>query len=622
MLSLPHHPMLSFRGPVTLMRLANCFVKLPLEFDSERLAEEISQFAEEEWRAHPQRFEGNSALVLVSRHGTENDEFIGPMRPAPRLEKMPYVRQVMASFGSVIGRSRMMRLTPGASVAHHTDSNYFWRNHLRIHVPVLTEPEVAFYCDGEEVHMAAGESWTFDNWREHSVENRSDETRIHLVIDTVGSSRLWQMIDGRDTTRRNVPFDPDADPPLQFESFRGMPVLPPAELRTELTTLVGDIADETDIESAESLRANTRDFVSDWQSLWMVSGPSVDGFPEYRSLLNAYRAKVEEAPDELRLVSNSRPVKESIFYTLDAALEPDNLEVAGPGGPEYRPRFDRPVFIVAAPRSGSTLLFETLAVNRELWTVGGEAHKHFEIAPELRPGPANSSNRLTSGLATRDIAETILNALAADLVNSDGRKLYEMGPASRPADLRFLEKTPKNALRIPFIHKLFPDARFIFLFRDARQNVSSLMDSWRSQRYVTYSALPGWSGELRWSHLLIPGWESLVGKPLAEVAACQWLVTNQTILDDLRELPPERWCAVEYDDFIDNTMQQLTRLCAFAQIVFGPRMFEVASRPLKPSKYTLTPPSPDKWRKNAADLESVLPATEDLMAELRHLAAG
>ena len=66
-------------------------------------------------------------------------------------------------------------------------------------------------------------------------------------------------------------------------------------------------------------------------------------------------------------------------------------------------------------------------------------------------------------------------------------------------------------------------------------------------------------------------------------------------------------------------MNQLRRLCEFSQIVFGPRMVEVASRPLQPSKYTLTAPTPDKWKKNAADLEPVLPGTEDLIATLRGL---
>jgi hypothetical protein len=88
---------------------------------------------------------------------------------------------------------------------------------------------------------------------------------------------------------------------------------------------------------------------------------------------------------------------------------------------------------------------------------------------------------------------------------------------------------------------------------------------------------------------------------------------------DLAQLPREQWCAVEYDTFLAHTASELNRLCHFAQIIFGPRMHEMASRPLRPSKYTLTEPRPDKWKDNAAELEAVLPATEELMATMRGL---
>jgi hypothetical protein len=609
------------------MRLARPFIKLPFTFDHARLADEISQFAEEEWRAHPTALKGNSSLVLVSTRGEENDDFTGPMKPSPRLQKTPYIRQIMAHFNSVIGRSRLMRLAPGASVTQHIDANYFWRNHLRIHIPIITDPDVAFYCNQEEVHMAAGESWTFDNWFVHSVENRSDITRIHLVIDTVGSADLWNIIDGHARTPQPVGFAGDDKPDLRFESYRGLPVMPSAELRADLQQLIEDIAEDTQNDSnlKVQMRSRTVDFIHDWHSQWLVHGPTIDGFPGFRSLLESYQSDIDSLPDQLLLLSNNYSFKGAVSYTLDAALIPENIPKAAESGapsvslPASKPHFDRPVIIVAAPRSGSTLLFETLAMNRELWSVGDESHKHFERISTLRPSGKNPSNRLTAEMATPDVIETLINSFVADLANSDGARFAQLALLSRPKELRFLEKTPKNALRIPFILKAFPDARFIFLFRDAKQNISSLLDSWRSRSYVTYPQLPGWPAARPWSHLLIPGWHDLRNRSLAEVVAQQWLVTNQTILEDLGELPDERWCAIEYDSLLANTESELERLCSFSQLIFGPRMREVASKPLKLSKYTLTAPHPDKWKKNAAELEPVLGSTEELMATLRSL---
>jgi hypothetical protein len=84
---------------------------------------------------------------------------------------MPYLRQALAGFGVVWSRSRLMRLAPGAGVPEHADINYHWHTRVRLHIPVFTQPAVRFHCDGEAVHMAAGEAWIFDNWRRHHVEN-------------------------------------------------------------------------------------------------------------------------------------------------------------------------------------------------------------------------------------------------------------------------------------------------------------------------------------------------------------------------------------------------------------------------------------------------------------------
>ena len=49
------------------------------------------------------------------------------------------------------------------------------------------------------------------------------------------------------------------------------------------------------------------------------------------------------------------------------------------------PRFDRPIIVLSSPRSGSTLLFETLLRAPGLYTVGGESHVQIEGMGELHP---------------------------------------------------------------------------------------------------------------------------------------------------------------------------------------------------------------------------------------------
>ncbi len=117
--------------------------------------------------------------------------------------------------------------------------------------------------------------------------------------------------------------------------------------------------------------------------------------------------------------------------------------------PDYQ--FDRPIIIVSAPRSGSTLLFETICRAQSLWTIGDESHMVFEHIKKLNPHYGIcTSNRLLAEDADSTTVEQIRHAFFKHLRNSEGGLYSDIrtGSADKP---RFLEKTPKNSLRIPFI---------------------------------------------------------------------------------------------------------------------------------------------------------------------------
>ncbi|MDQ7814072.1 sulfotransferase, partial [Brevundimonas sp.] len=280
------------------------------------------------------------------------------------------------------------------------------------------------------------------------------------------------------------------------------------------------------------------------------------------------------------------------------------------GRPVVRtPDYDRPVIIVAAPRSGSTALFETLAVTPQLHNPGGEAHWLVEGFRMYLPGaPGVDSNRLTAAHLTPEVALAMKSRLAEKLVDASG------APADAES-VRLLEKTPKNALRIPFFNALFPDARFVFLWREPEENISSIIDAWRAGGWVTYPQLPGWDGP--WSLLLPPGWQALKGTPLPEIAAYQWATTNQTIMDDLEQIPADRRHVVRYSDFLADPAAVIRGVCGFAGLEFDPALAERTGGDLPPSRHTLTPPEAGKWKKNAAEIEPLIPGLKPLIDRLR-----
>jgi len=127
---------------------------------------------------------------------------------------------------------------------------------------------------------------------------------------------------------------------------------------------------------------------------------------------------------------------------------------------------------------------------------------------------------------------------------------------------RVVDATPRNSLRIPFLDALFPDASFVYVYREPRETIASMIEAWRSGEYVTYPSLRGWPGP-PWSLLLVPGWRDLAGRPLAEIAATQWATTTRVLLDDLEQLPPERWCVADFAALVSDGEGQLRRLAEF-----------------------------------------------------------
>lgn len=606
------------------MKLKREFYKLPIQFDVAHLVAELEQYAEQDWREHPQKYHGNTSIPLITVNGGINDAIDGPMATTDYLAHCPYIQQVLASFNTVFGRSRLMRLAPGSEVPRHNDVHYYWHNRVRIHIPIITEPSVQFYCGSKAVHMAAGEAWIFDSWKPHRVTNPGKHHRIHLVADTVGTAAFWDMVQrlhlagNQPVVPLHVPYQAGMTPVLRLEKFNQPVVMPPAELDAVMRELIFDLRSNRshDPSLCGELTRVLDHLRYEWQSTWVEFGAGEPGWPVYAQLLEITRTQLAALPRTLTLASTGYPVHDAVEAVLKVSL---NHTLAAPATRPRKLRFERPVFIIAAPRSGSTLLFETLATNREFWTVGDESHRQIESIPGLHPSAGDyASNRLDAGHAGKKVRSALLGNLIADLRNSAGQPLQGLASKDIPKALRLLEKTPKNALRIPFLQALFPDARFIYLYRNPRDNLSSLLDSWRSGRFRTYPELPGWEGE-PWSLLLVPGWRELVGRPLAEIVAAQWKTTHATILADLASIPQEQWCMLDYADLLQDPAQVIEALCRFSDVPFGERMRQLVSQPLRPSRYTLSAPDPDKWRNNAPELEVALPLVGDIDARIREL---
>lgn len=269
------------------MRLTKPFIQLPCQFDHRVLQAEIDALPPASWRAHPQGFEGNAAVLLVSQNGQDNDWTHGPMQATQWLEHLPYLRTVLASFKAPIGRTRLMRIQGDASVPKHTDLDYYWIDRLRIHVPIITNDSVCFECGDAAVNMAAGEAWVFDTTEQHRVTNPQGGERVHLVMDTVGSVHLHQMLLAAEHSNRRF-ISPDTvagvSASMVFEQHNRPPVMSPAEQRDLYRRLLDLMATELDPAAIQAVSLALQPILHDWAAVWAEHAAHTSGQATYRAL--------------------------------------------------------------------------------------------------------------------------------------------------------------------------------------------------------------------------------------------------------------------------------------------------------------------------------------------------
>lgn len=263
----------------------------------------------------------------------------------------------------------------------------------------------------------------------------------------------------------------------------------------------------------------------------------------------------------------------------------------------------RPIFLAAAPRSGADLLGEALSAAPGILTLGEGLSAVFEGVPGLSPaGREWQDNRLTQA----DVLPELIDGVKANLEPAIPPQAEGTDPP------RLLDALPKAALRIPFLASIFPDATFVFVYREPRPTLAEMLRGWDSGRFVTYPDLPGWDGP-PWSFPLVPGWQDLRGRPPAEVVVEQWMRITATLLGDLQALPGDRWGVADETALTEQPERELSRISEFLQISWDGRMAGAVER-LREQVDASRPPD---LGGQAAELERLLPKTDELARKAR-----
>jgi hypothetical protein len=288
------------------------------------------------------------------------------------------------------------------------------------------------------------------------------------------------------------------------------------------------------------------------------------------------------------------------------------------------PRFTKPIFILSAPRSGSTHFYQII---RRLHQVVSFAIENDPMW--LRFFPYDRLDIPTDYIGAEECDPTTIAAVKAFIFWKTFVRRQRTGSESnilthhlfRRNPIIYMEKTIANCFHIEALEKIFPDALYIHLVRDGRANVSSIIESWQRKIGCKPKGLidfPANASTPRWCTPIPLGWQAVVGKPLEEICAWSWIEHNRYVLDKCKASPSfaQRCLRVSYEEMIANPLEIAERVSMFTGVAVSSTCRDYINQN-RPSSTTVSAPKPDKWKeKNFEAIHRILPTISPMMEQL------
>jgi hypothetical protein len=295
----------------------------------------------------------------------------------------------------------------------------------------------------------------------------------------------------------------------------------------------------------------------------------------------------------------------------------------------------KPIIILGSPRSGTTFLFTLLSESKELYSLYEESRFIFRdfylndknktlVDDSLSTNQCSNEEKLKliNNFHATSFKSKLIGLLVNKLLKKKLRINWLVKLASRiniiikkNKNYRLVEKTPRNAFKVELLNELFPDALFIYIKRDGRSNISSLIEGWKKRELDNLNKskrLPQINQELNfsnyqgkvWRFTLPPNWQSYINSSLEEVCAFQWKSANDAIREGLLNIDKSRVLEIKYEDLSSKTTEVIKEICLFAGIEFSPELIKISHK-APAVNYFDGKPSFDKWKKNEKEIESI-----------------
>jgi len=172
------------------MSVSDAAVRLPRNYEVDLLQRDLQALCEVRRAAQPGPYhKGEWTVIALHSMGGKQSVFPSAAgtdhyQETEELQRAPYFKQILNELECPKEVVRILFLPPGGHIKDHFDFHTsFQFGLLRLHIPIVTHPDVAFIIDGQRVSWNPGELWYGDFSKVHSVKNDSPIVRVHMVID-------------------------------------------------------------------------------------------------------------------------------------------------------------------------------------------------------------------------------------------------------------------------------------------------------------------------------------------------------------------------------------------------------------------------------------------------------
>lgn len=121
-------------------------------------------------------------LIVENKKEFDNQE--------SRIEIDKIYKHLEEVYSGRVIRSEIVNLRANTEIRKHVDGGAVLHYARRCHIPLITNKDVYFTVNNNTINMLEGTCYEINNSMPHSVSNKSNFDRVHIIIDIMPDNML------------------------------------------------------------------------------------------------------------------------------------------------------------------------------------------------------------------------------------------------------------------------------------------------------------------------------------------------------------------------------------------------------------------------------------------------